>query len=150
MVTPTTPTTPTSPASPADETKVDQMRRNITVPGLGHGNQPIPLATIVGTVLATGGISGRDPQTGAIPVDPAAEVAQAFANLRAILDAADATPEQVAKVTVFVKDRDIRSHVNVSWLEMFPDPESRPARHTLPVDLAGMRLQLECWAVLDG
>ena len=125
------------------------MRRNISVPGLGHGDQPIPLAAVVGGLLATGGISGRDPETGSIPEDPAAEVAQAFANLRAILDAAGASADDVLKVTVFVKDRDIRQHVNPVWVELFPDPQSRPARHTLEANLSGMRLQLECLAVVS-
>ena len=124
------------------------MRRNIEVAGLGHGNQPIPLAAVVGGLLVTGGISGKDPATGAIPDDPAAEVAQAFANLRAILDAAGASADDVAKVTVFVKDRDIRAHVNPVWTELFPDESSRPARHTLEANLTGMRLQLECLAVV--
>ena len=124
------------------------MRRSIEVPGLGHGNQPIPLAAVVGGLLVTGGISGRDPATGELPQDPAAEVAQAFANLRSVLDAAGASPDDIAKVTVFVKDRDIRAHLNPVWLEMFPDPRSRPARHTLETNLTGMRLQLECLAVL--
>ena len=123
-------------------------RRSIEIPGFGHGAQPIPAASLVGPLLVSGGISGKDPETGTIPEDPAAEVAQAFANLRAILDAAGATPEQVAKVTVFVKDRDIRAHVNPSWLELFPDPESRPARHTLETGLVGMRIQLECLAYI--
>lgn len=121
-------------------------RRSIEIPGLGHGAQPIPAACRVGPLLVSGGISGKDPATGTIPEDPAAEVAQAFANLKALLDAAGATPDDVAKVTVFVNDRDIRSHVNPPWLELFPDPESRPARHTLETRLAGMRIQLECLA----
>ena len=124
------------------------MRRNIEVPGMGHGDQPIPVATVVGGLLVTGGISGRDPKTGQLPEDPAAEVAQAFANLQAVLDAAGASADDVAKVTVFVKDRDIRAHINPVWVQMFSDPDSRPARHTLETNLAGMRLQLECLAVI--
>lgn len=124
------------------------VRRNVEVPGLGHGEQPIPLATIVGPILVTGGISGRDPRTGAVPEDPAAEVAQLFSNLSSVLAAADSGPERVAKITVFVKDREIRSHVNAEWVAMFPDPHSRPARHTLVQDLTGFRIQLECLAVL--
>lgn len=124
------------------------MRRSVEVPGLGHGAQPIPAAAVVNGIVMTGGISGRDPATGTVPEDPATEVAQAFANLRAVLDAAGANPDDVAKVTVFVADRDIRAHVNPRWLELFPDPESRPTRHTLEANLTGMRLQLECLAVL--
>lgn len=124
------------------------LRQSIEIPGLGHGGQPIPAASRVGPLLVSGGISGKDPETGTIPEDPAAEVAQAFTNLKAILEAAGATLEHVAKVTVFVKDRDIRTHVNPPWLELFPDPESRPARHTLETSLAGMRIQLECLAFI--
>jgi len=123
-------------------------RRSIHVPGLGHGSQPIPAASVVGGLLMTGGVSGKDPATGSIPEDPAAEVAQAFANLAAILAAAGGTMEQVVKVTVFVTDRGIRSHLNPVWEQHFPDPDHRPARHTLEVPLTGMRLQLEAVAVL--
>ncbi|MEW2624117.1 RidA family protein [Streptomyces sp. NPDC048106] len=125
-------------------------RRSIEVPGRGHGTQPIPAASVVGNLLVSGGISGKDPATGTVPEDPAAEVAQAFANLRAILDAADASLDDVAKVTVFVRERGIRAHLNPVWTELFPDPDSRPARHTLEANLTGMRLQLECLAVLPG
>lgn len=125
-------------------------RSSIHVPGLGHGAQPIPAASVVGNLLVSGGISGKDPATGAVPEDPAAEVAQAFANLRAILDAAGGSMDQVVKVTVFMPDRSVRTHLNPVWEEHFPDPEARPARHTLQVPLTGMRLQLEAIAVLDG
>jgi 2-iminobutanoate/2-iminopropanoate deaminase len=127
-------------------------RKSISVPGLGHGDQPIPLAVTVtgaiGGLLVTGGVSGRDPKTGEMPEDVADEVAQAFANLRAILDEAGCTEETVAKITVYTTDRGIREHVNREWVKMFPDPDSRPARHTLVHQLPGMRVQLDCLAVL--
>lgn len=123
-------------------------RRSISLPGLGHGSQPIPTAAVVRGLLVTGGISGRDPGTGEVPPEPAAEVRQAFANLRAVLHAADADPGDVAKVTVFTQDRELRTYVNQEWLALFPDPDSRPARHTLLLPpAAGLRLQLECLAV---
>jgi 2-iminobutanoate/2-iminopropanoate deaminase len=125
-------------------------RRSIHVPGLGHGAQPIPNACVVDGLLMSGGVSGKDPATGAVPEDPAAEVEQAFANLRAIVEAAGGTLDQVVKVTVFVTDRAVRAHLNPVWERLFPDPESRPARHALEVPLSGMRLQLEAVAVLDG
>jgi len=127
-------------------------RKSISVPGLDHDDQPGPAAVTVtgaiGGLLVTGGIGGHDPETGEIPKKAADEVAQAFANLRAILDAADCTPENVAKITIFTTDRSIREHVTREWLAMFPDPESRPVCHTLVQQLTGMRLQLDCLAVL--
>lgn len=127
-------------------------RKSISVPGLGHDDQPIPTAVTIsgaiGGLLVTGGISGVDPETGEMPKDVADEVAQAFANLRAVLAAAECTPDDVAKITVFTTDRSIREYVNREWVAMFPDPGSRPARHTLTQQLAGMRVQLDCLAVL--
>lgn len=54
-------------------------------------------------------ISGQGGQdgTGALSPDFAVQVRQAYANLRAALDALDAKPDQVAKLTVFVVDHDI-------------------------------------------
>lgn len=125
-------------------------RRSYTVAGLTHGDQPIPNVTVVGNVLLTGGINGKDRESGTMPEDPAAEARNAFLNLKTIVEAAGATLEQVAKVTVFVKDKDIRQHVNAVWVELFPDADSRPVRHTLEQNLTGMRIQLDCTAVLDG
>lgn len=124
-------------------------RRTVSVPGLGHGNQPIPLAVVVGNLLTTGGISGRDPRTGKVPEEVGDEVRQVFANLRAVLDAAGCSPDGIAKVTVFVQDRGIRDEINREWVALFPDEDDRPARHTLVQQLTGMRIQLECLAVVD-
>lgn len=123
------------------------MRRVVEVDGLSHGTQPIPSAVVIGGLLFTGGISGRAPSSESPPPGLSEEVAQAFANLRAILDAAGIGPDDVAKITVFTPDRSIRDEVNAEWLAMFPDPKNRPVRHTLTQSLSGLRIQLECIAV---
>jgi 2-iminobutanoate/2-iminopropanoate deaminase len=54
----------------------------------------------------------------------------------------------VAKLNVFLSDDADRAHVNTEWLRMFPDPDDRPARHTVRADLRrGMLMQLEFVAV---
>jgi 2-iminobutanoate/2-iminopropanoate deaminase len=123
-------------------------RRSIEVPGLRH-SAPIPQAAVVGNLLVSGGISPVDPETGAVPEGTDEQVAMAFANVRRVLAAAGGTPEDVVKCTVFVRDRAIRPVVDKYWVEMFPDEASRPARHTLSIDLQGhTQLQLEIMAVL--
>jgi 2-iminobutanoate/2-iminopropanoate deaminase len=123
-------------------------RRVISVPGLGHGAQPIPLAVEKDGLLVTGGISGTDPAAGKRPVDLEDEVRQVYANIRAVLDAAGFAAEDVVKVTFFVADAATRTLLNPGWVELFPDPESRPARHTLRQELsAGQRVQAELLAV---
>jgi 2-iminobutanoate/2-iminopropanoate deaminase len=124
-------------------------RRSIEVPGLHHGSLPIPQACVVGNLLVSSGISPLDPDSGSVPADTGEQVELVFANVRRVLDAAGGTPADVAKCTVFVRDKGIRPVIDKYWLEMFPDEHSRPARHTLRIDLADpLQIQLEITAVL--
>lgn len=80
-------------------------------------------------------ISGQGGQdnTGALSPDFAVQVKQAYANLRAALDALGAKPDQVAKLTVFVVDHDM-SKLEVltrNVKEMFG--EALPAQTLIPV-----------------
>jgi 2-iminobutanoate/2-iminopropanoate deaminase len=124
-------------------------RRSIEVPGLHHGGLPIPQACVVDNLLMSSGISPVDPDTGEMPPDAETQVAIVFANVARVLAAAGGTADDVVKCTVFVRDKAIRPHIDKCWTQMFPDPASRPARHTLLADLAGpMQIQLEITAVL--
>lgn len=125
-------------------------RTSIAPAGLGHGAQPFPLASRVGPLLATSGVHGTDPATGQLAEGGAeAQIRQAFANLRAVLDAAGGTLDDVAQVLVTLTDRSHRAHVNEVWVELFPDPDSRPARNTGERDLPGGSLcQLVAYAYL--
>jgi enamine deaminase RidA (YjgF/YER057c/UK114 family) len=123
-------------------------RRSIHVEGLGHGAQPIPCAARIGPFVATGGVRGVDPATGGMPAEVDAQVTLMFRNRRTIVEAAGLSCDDILKVTVWVADSDARQHINVEWTAMFPDPDSRPARHTLARDLpAGMLVQCEALAV---
>jgi enamine deaminase RidA (YjgF/YER057c/UK114 family) len=123
-------------------------RVSIEVPGLKHEN-PIPAACRIGPFLVSSVIAPKD-AAGSVPEGLDAQCALAFGNLRALLDAAGGTPEQIIKLTVWLKDRALRPHVNKFWLEMFPDPHSRPARHTFSApDLPDPQMiQMEIMAVL--
>ena len=125
-------------------------RRSIEVAGLQHEN-PIPVASQIGPFLVSGGIFGKDPNTGTIPPGIEEQCALLFANIRLILAAAGGTPEDILKLTVWLKDKAHRLHVNKEWLAMFPDAHSRPARHSLlSPDLPGAALvQGELLAIFD-
>jgi 2-iminobutanoate/2-iminopropanoate deaminase len=126
-------------------------RQSIEIPGLQHEN-PIPLASRIGPFLATSGVFGKDPDTGVVPPDIETQCALMFSNLRLILAAAGGTPEDILKITVWVKDKTLRPQVNKEWLAMFPNEHSRPARHSLlNPDLPGAALvQCEVLAVIQG
>jgi enamine deaminase RidA (YjgF/YER057c/UK114 family) len=105
-------------------------RRSISVPGLHHGKAPIPLASQVGPLLVSGGLLGMDPATGEIPSDLASQCTLVFANMQRVMDAAGGDTGDIVKMTVWVRDRSARALLNGPWEAMFPDPDSRPARHT--------------------
>ena len=124
--------------------------RSLEVPGVTHGGAPIPMGARVGNILYSSGIPGVDPATGKLGEDAAAQARFAFANLRTLLQAGGAGLEHVVRLTVYLKDNSAREHINAEWLLCFPDPQDRPARHTLAYDLQhGMVLQLEAVAVID-
>jgi 2-iminobutanoate/2-iminopropanoate deaminase len=114
-------------------------RRSIHVDGYSHSN-PIPVASRVGTVVASSVISAIDRASGRTPASLEEQCAVIFANMRAILAAAGATPEDVVKVSVYLRDLAGREVMNRFWLEMFPDERSRPARHTQQEELLPPRL----------
>ena len=123
--------------------------RSIDVPGASH-NAPIPAAARVGPLLCTSAVSGKDPATGALPADAAAQARNAFANLKAVLQAGGASLQDVVKFSVSIKDNAVREPLNAEWLACFPDPHDRPARHIVLHDLQhGMWLQIEVMAFVS-
>lgn len=122
-------------------------KRSLHVPHVGH-KAPIPLGARVGHLICSSGIAGKDPASGALPVDAPTQAAHAFTNLRALLAAGGASLDDVVRLTVTVKDDSVRDAINAEWLAAFPDPDDRPARHIGVHDLQhGMWLQLEVLAV---
>ena len=127
-------------------------RKSIEVEGFNHGTLPIPAASRVGNIVVTGGIYGLDPATGKLPDDVGQQGTLMFANLARIIEAAGATLDDIVKMTFWVKVPEARAVINAGWLSAFPDPASRPARHTLQNDHlpANMLVQCDAMAVLGG
>lgn len=125
-------------------------RRSIEIPGLSHGGAPIPMGAKVGNIVFSSGIMGADSSNGAIPKeDPQAQARLIFENVRSFMQQAGGSPDDIVRMTVHLKDRKYREYVDHYWLEMFPDPQDRPARHVLQTDLPGdMLIQVEIVAVL--
>jgi 2-iminobutanoate/2-iminopropanoate deaminase len=119
-------------------------RQSFEVEGYSHGNNPIPAVARIGNL-----ISGIDLVTGKMPDSIAAQCANMFDLAAKILGAADARLDDVIKVTVFLKPDLSRDALNSQWLRYFPDPHSRPVRHTLinPYLPGAMLIQCEMTAV---
>ncbi len=123
-------------------------RQSIELEGIRH-SAPIPMAAKVGNFLFSSPITGRDPKTYELPPDPESQAENIFKNIRTVLASAGGTTEDIAHMTVYLKDIAYREQVNKPWLEMFPDEHNRPARHAIVDDLRGGQLiQCEIIAVL--
>jgi 2-iminobutanoate/2-iminopropanoate deaminase len=122
-------------------------RKSINIEGFNHGPQPIPAACRVGNIVATGGIYGLDSLTGVIPNTVGEQTSLMFTNLKAVLGAAGTRLEEVVKMTIWVKDPSARQALNEHWLLAFPDPASRPARHTLQNDYLPANMLIQCDAL---
>jgi 2-iminobutanoate/2-iminopropanoate deaminase len=119
-------------------------RKSIEVEGYSHGNLPIPAASRVGPLVMTGGIHGLDPATGKLPDDLTEQAELMFFNLERIMNAAGVGLDRIARMTVYVKVPEARQAVNVEWLKAFPDPASRPARHTLVNENLPSNMLVQC------
>ena len=119
------------------------QRRSIEVSGVKHLN-PIPAASRKGPFVVSGAISGADVETGKVPEDLDAQCAAMFANVRRLIEAAGGTPDDIVKMTVWIADRALRPTLNKYWVEMFPDPHSRPARHTVASGDLVPPMQIQC------
>jgi 2-iminobutanoate/2-iminopropanoate deaminase len=126
-------------------------RMSYEVDGYSHGNNPIPAVARIGNTVVTGGISGIDLSTGAMPATVEEQSANMFHVAKKVLQRAGASLADVIKVTVFLKPELNRAALNTAWLEHFPDEHSRPVRHVIvnPYLAGGMLIQCEMMAVLD-
>ena len=123
-------------------------RSVIEIPGLAH-NAPIPMGAKVGNLIFSSAISGRDPETEKLPPDPDEQAEILFQNIRRFMQLAGGAPENIGRMTVFLKEEKYRESINKAWVKMFPDEHNRPARHAVKIELRGEVLfQVELIAVL--
>src|SRR5690348_16467609 len=104
-------------------------RQSINAPRARHEN-PIPNASRIGNIVMSSVIGGSNPGTRELPPTLDGQLANVFAYIRSDIEAAGGKVEDILKITFYVKDpiKD-RPVINTHWEKMFPDPDSRPARH---------------------
>src|ERR1700730_17050541 len=107
------------------------QRTAVYVSGMSFRGMPFPFGSRKGPLFASSGIPGSDPETELFPEDGALQVKFLFANIKRGIEAAGGSLEDIIKCTFHLRDEEIRQHLNASWEASFPDPASRPARHTL-------------------
>ena len=115
-------------------------RQSVNFPGFSHQN-PIPNASRVGNIVMSSIIGGSNTATREPPATLEVQVANVFGYIKSAVEAPGGTTEDIVKINSFVKNPATQhAALNAEWVKMFPDPDSRPARHTqaLPDESRGL------------
>ena len=121
----------------------------LSAPGAPAAVGPYSHAVRAGGFLFCSGQVGLDPEAGAMVTGGVeAEARQVFANIRAVLGAADVGLDAVVKATVFLSTMDDFARVNAIYAEAFGD--HKPARSTVAVAglPVGAKVEIEVVAAL--
>jgi len=101
-------------------------------------NAPAPIgpynqAVLTGNTLYTSGQIAINVKSGDLVLDSiSSETEQVMQNLKAVLEAADMTFENVIKSSIFISDMNNFSHINDIYGKYF-DADTAPARETIEV-----------------
>lgn len=129
-----------------------EAREELRVPGLAAPLSHYADAVRAGDLLFVSGMPALDGDGELVgPGDVVAQFAQVLSNLRAVLDAAGATPADVVKVSVFLTDVDDRPRINPLRQEFFGS--ARPASTLVEVSrlpVPGMLVEMEAVVQLPG
>ena len=119
-------------------------RTSIEIESFAHQN-PIPAATRIGPLIESSIIPPYDDGARTVPATIEAQIDNLFLHMGNMLTAAGASWDDMAKVTFMVVDpAEARAALNEPWLERFPDPDSRPSRHTMGVPDTGGAVRISC------
>ena len=107
---------------------------------------PLSQATKFGNLVFVSGSVGRDPETGQYPDDGIkGQTRQTLENIKAVLDEAGTTLENVLKVTAFLKDLNDRPGFNEVYRTYFP--ANQPARTAFGAGALGEGVLVEIEAI---
>jgi 2-iminobutanoate/2-iminopropanoate deaminase len=126
-------------------------RSNITTDGAPAAIGPYAQGVRAGNLIFTAGQVALDPATGqAVPGGITEQTTRVLENLKAVLEAAGSSLGQVVKATVFLKDMNDFSAMNVVYASYFgTDDGSWPARSTVEVSRLPRNLLVEIDVVAE-
>jgi 2-iminobutanoate/2-iminopropanoate deaminase len=109
----------------------------------------VPHAVVVNDMVYASGLSGTDPVSGEPCGDLKRQVATALQHMRRLVEKAGGSLDNVGRAVGYctrVEDRDMVDHV---WMDVFPDPNDKPAFKVLLADLPpGELVRIDCVALL--
>ncbi|WP_044397625.1 Rid family detoxifying hydrolase [Lacinutrix sp. Hel_I_90] len=109
------------------------MKKIITTSKAPAPIGPYNQAVLSGNTLYTSGQIALHPETGALVIDDIiTETKQVMENMKAVLEAAEMSFENVVKASIFISDMTNFSKINAVYATYFSD-ETAPARETVEV-----------------
>jgi 2-iminobutanoate/2-iminopropanoate deaminase len=115
---------------------------NAPKPG-GHYSQGI---VAEGKLVFVAGQTGVDPKTGKLPEGISAQTEQTLKNIKAILEAAGTSMDNIVRCGVYLTDIGNFSAMNKVYATFFP--QNPPARSTIEAKLVGEFLvEIDCIAL---
>lgn len=113
-------------------------RQVVNVPGVERTHSPIPEGAKIGDLLFSSLLSPSGEVSRVPGQDTLPAAHSLFGRIRALLEAAGGSAENVADLAVYVMDDEDRNSINVAWSELFSDAADRPSRHILNVAPKGI------------
>lgn len=127
-----------------------EKRAPLEIPGLSH-KDPLPMGARLGRYVFSSVIAPEDPATGKLMEGPLPQIDCAFDNMKRFMKSAGGSDSDINHVWVFMKDFAWQPDMVQRWVRDYPNFGDRPARKTLPYDLAGeTQIQVQLTGVLGG
>lgn len=106
-------------------------RKEIVTPALAAANPNLSLATRFGNLVFVAGQTGRHPKTGELGRDIREQTRHTLERIKAILEAAGTSLDNVLTATVYLTRREDLAAYNEEYARYFP--ADKPARTTVTV-----------------
>jgi len=113
-----------------------ESRVPLEIPGLSH-KDPLPMGAKLGATVFSSVIAPENPADGKLIEGALPQIDRAFENMKLLMKAAGGSDAGINHVWVFMKDFAFQHAMVERWVKDFPNFGDRPARKTLPYDLAG-------------
>ena len=113
--------------------RIGGNRSNHEIPGHGH-HDPIPMGAKIGDLYCSSGVSGVDPKSDD-KLEPVEGVeGQSYfgiRNVKTLAEVGGMSKDDIGHMTMLIQDYNDLPKINKEWVEMFPDPNDRPARQVM-------------------
>jgi 2-iminobutanoate/2-iminopropanoate deaminase len=129
---------------------VGEARAPIEIAGLSH-KDPLPMGARIGPLVFSSVIAPEDPANGKLVEGALPQIDRAFENMKLLMQSAGGSDANINHAWVFMKDFAFQPAMVERWVRDYPKFGDRPARKTLPYDLAGdTQIQVQLTGYLGG